>query len=163
MKIKYLKYIPLQQFVELGLSANQILLASAVMSFYKDDKTLRVGYKKLAEATGIPVRTVRRDMATLANIELIIIKSGKAKRNANEYFPTKKLKDLYGHGGHINMVTVANHTPSKEGDNREGDPASLAKQYNLHKEYMSDLELGYDAEKRLYQRLALIQKQNKAS
>jgi len=163
MKIKYLKYIPLQQLVELGLSANQILLASAVMSFYKDDKTLRVGYKKLAKAVGISEPTAFRAMTKLAELQLVNVKSGQADRNANEYTPTLKLIGLYRQNDVIDNVKMANHTPSKEGDNREGDAASLAKQHNLHKEYMSDLELGYDAEKRLYQRLALKQKQNKTS
>lgn len=156
MKIKYLKYVPLQQFVELGLSANQILLASAVMSFYKDDKILRVGYKKLGQAIGVSYKTIERDTDKLSALGLINIKSGYAEMNANEYTPTPKLISLYRQNVYINADKKSTHTPSKEGYNREGDPASLAKQYNLHKEYMSDLELGYDAEKRLYQRLALI-------
>lgn len=157
MKVKYLKYIPLQALIELGLNSNQIILAAIVMSFYKDDKKLRVGYDKLSEASGIPARTVRRDMAILANTKLVTNNSGYKERNANEYIPTKKLIALYGHRGHIDIAKMATHTPSKEGYNRETDADALARRHGFTKEYAADQKLfGIEnAKARLDQRIAL--------
>ena len=40
MKVKYLKYIPLQAMIEAGLNPNEMLFCSILMSFTKDNMRL---------------------------------------------------------------------------------------------------------------------------
>ena len=161
MTVKYLKYIPLQEFVKLGLSANQILFCSIVMSFYKGDKKLRAGYRNIEEALPCTGKTIERDADKLSVLGLINIKSGYAEKNANEYTPTPKLIGLYRQNVSINTDKMSTHTPSKEGYNRETDADALARRHGFTEEYASDQKLfGIDnAKARLNQRIAIKQKQ----
>ena len=138
MKVPYIKYIPLQKFVELGLTPTEIIFVSILVSFTKDDKTLRVGQDNLSEAMGVSPATVKRLIPKLKDKGLISVVSGKAQRNANVYYPSTKLMSLYGQNDLINKVKMTNHTP--KGYSKEDPIVSLAKQYGLLKEYQSDLE-----------------------
>ena len=111
MKVKYLKYIPLQKMVEAGMDEKEIILANVVIAFSKDDKKLRAGFDNIAEAVPSSNRTVRRTLESLQEKGFIYIASGYRQRNANTYYPTKKLKGLYGRSGHINKAKLATHTP----------------------------------------------------
>lgn len=138
MKVKYLKYIPLQEMVEAGMDEKEIILANVVMAFSKDDKELRAGFDNIAEAVPSSNRTVRRTLESLQKKGFVNIASGYKQRNANTYYPTKKLKSLYGQNGHINKAKLATHTP--KGYVKKPEGFSLAKNYGLLKEYQSDLE-----------------------
>jgi len=137
MKVPYIKYMPLQKFVELGLTPTEMLFVSILVSFSKDDKTLRVGHDNLSEAMGVSPATIKRLIPKLKDMGLISVVSGKAQRNANVYYPSTKLMGLYGQNDLINRVKMTNHTP--KGYSKEDPIVSLAKQYGLLKEYMSDL------------------------
>jgi hypothetical protein len=117
MKVPYIKYLPLEKLVKLKLNPTQMILASIVVSFHKTGN-LRVGYPKIAEAAHISEKTAERNLAKLAEMKLIIIKSGKAERNANEYIPTKKLLKQYSQNVPIDRDKMVNHTSSKEEYNR---------------------------------------------
>ena len=132
MRINYYKYFPLGKFMDLGLDANEMLFCAAVMSFSKDDKTLRAGYDNIAGAVPYSSRTLRRVVESCRKKGLVNVASGVKERNANTYYPTDKLKSLYGQNGHINKAKKANHTPSKEGYNT-GEAAF--KQHPLQKKY----------------------------
>ena len=154
MKVKYLKYVPLQAMVEAGLNPNEILFCSILMSFSKDDKELRVGRDNISEAMGVSPSTVKRMLPNLRKKGFVNIASGYKERNANTYYPTKKLKDLYGQNDPINKVNMTHHTP--KGYVKKDPVASLAKQHDLLKEYQSDLNSGLpikDIEKRLHMRI----------
>ena len=135
MKVPYLKYIPLQKFVELGLTPTEMLFVAILVSFTKDDKTLRVGQDNLSEAMGVSPATVKRLIPKLKDKGLISVVSGKAQRNANVYYPSTKLMAQYGP---IDRPKMVHHTP--KGYSKEDPIVSLAKQYGLLKEYQSDLE-----------------------
>ena len=135
MKVPYIKYIPLQKFVELGLNPTEIIFVSILVSFNKDDKTLRVGAENLSEAMGVSRNTIKRVVSSLKDKGLISVVSGKAQRNANVYYPSTKLMAQYGP---INRTKMVHHTP--KGYSKEDPIVSLAKQYGLLKEYLSDLE-----------------------
>jgi len=157
MKVPYQSYLPQQKLVEMGLTPSQILLAGVIGSFSKQDKPCIDSYKGLGESCNISSRTCQRDIAKLAILGLITIKSGSKTRNANQYFATKKLKALYGQNGYNNIAKMAKNNPSKEGYNTQGDAASLAKQHNLEKEYLDDVA-GFNedyAKARLKQRIKL--------
>ena len=96
MKVPYIKYIPLQKFVELGLTPSEMLFVSILVSFSKDDKTLRVGAENLSEAMGVGRNTIKRIVSSLKDKGLISVVSGKAQRNANVYYPSTKLMAQYG-------------------------------------------------------------------
>jgi DNA-binding MarR family transcriptional regulator len=111
MKVKYLKYIPLQEMIEAGLNPNEILFCSILMSFSKDNKELRVGRDNISEAMGVSPSTIKRMTPSLEKKGYIKTISGYKERNANTYHPTKKLKDLYGQNDPINRVKMTHHTP----------------------------------------------------
>lgn len=97
MNVKYLKYIPLQALVDLGLNPTQYMLASIVVSFYKEGKPLIDSFEGLAKAVGVGSKTTAKNaMYHLRDLELVTIESGFKKRNANQYAPTKKLVELFG-------------------------------------------------------------------
>ena len=153
MKVPYIKYMPLQKFVELGLNPTEIIFVSILVSFSKDDKTLKAGLDNISEAMGVSPATVKRLIPKLKNKGLISVVSGKAQRNANVYYPSTKLMSLYGQNDLINKVKMTNHTP--KGYSKEDPIVSLAKQYGLLKEYLSDLETFNEtyAEERLKTRI----------
>ena len=134
MKVKYLKYIPLQKLVELGLNPTQVLLTTIIISFNKDDKSLRAGLDNISEALGLSGKTVARAIPKLVELKLISVKSGYKQRNANEYLPTAKLKDLYGQNDHIDMDKMTIHTP-KGYVIPKIDTDALARRYNFGKEH----------------------------
>jgi len=145
MKVKYLKYIPLQKLVELGLNPTQVLLTTIIISFNKDDKSLRAGLDNISEALGLSGKTVARAIPKLVELKLISVKSGYKQRNANEYLPTAKLKDLYGQNDHINKASYGQndhidmdkmtiHTP-KGYVIPKIDTDALARRYNFGKEH----------------------------
>lgn len=111
MKVKYLKYIPLQEMIEAGLNPNEILFCSILMSFCKDNKELRIGRDNISEAMGVSPSTIKRMTPSLEKKGYIKTISGYKERNANTYHPTKKLKDLYGQNDLINKVKMTHHTP----------------------------------------------------
>lgn len=161
MKVPYLKFIPLQKLVELGLNPTQVLLATIIISFGKDDKTLRAGLDNISEALGLSGSTIKRAIPKLVELKLVTVKSGYKQRNANEYLPTPKLKALYGQNDHINRVKMTIHTP--KGYNKEDDVRALARKHNLLKDYEKELEeypKDY-ADKRLKQKIAHLEKSNK--
>ena len=92
MYIKYLKYAVVQPLVELGLSPSQLLLANIIISFSKEDKPLIGGYTTIGKLINVSGKTVQRDIIKLQELKLVRVKSGRHTRNANQYFPTKKLK-----------------------------------------------------------------------
>tara|TARA_R100000734_G_C3219916_1_gene31830 strand:- start:46 stop:531 length:486 start_codon:yes stop_codon:yes gene_type:complete len=97
MYIKYLKYAVIQPLVELGLSPSQLLLANIIISFSKEDKPLIGGYTTIGKLINVSGKTVQRDIIKLQEHKLVGVKSGRFKRNANQYFPTKKLKRYMTH------------------------------------------------------------------
>ena len=111
MKVKYLKFIPLQAFVELGLKPTEILFVSILVSFSKDDKTLRAGLDNISEAMGVSRNTVKRLIPRLKDKGLISVHSGYKERNANTYYPTDKLKGLYRQNVPISIDKKSAHTP----------------------------------------------------
>ena len=111
MYIKYLKYAVVQPLVELGLSPSQLLLANIIISYSKQDKPLIGGYTTLGKLINVSGKTVQRDVKKLQDLKLVGVKSGRFKRNANQYFPTKKLKSLYGQNVRINMDKKSANTP----------------------------------------------------
>ena len=140
MHIKYLPYMPISKMVELNLSPSQMLLCGIIVSFNKDNKSLRAGYSKIGKAINVSGKTVERDIKKLLDLKLITVKSGKKERNANEYKPTKLLLSLYGQKVSINIDKLSNHRSSKEDHNKPSYAASLAKQHNFVKEYQQDLK-----------------------
>lgn len=155
MKVKYLKYLPLENLVEQGLNPTQILLLGIIVSFNKDDKSLRAGLGNISEALGVSSPTIKRCIPKLVELKLITVVSGKKERNANEYKPTKKLLALYGQNDPIDRVKMTNHTP--KGYNKEDSVDALARRHNLLKEYQEDLKAFNEeyAENRLLQRIEL--------
>tara|TARA_R100000541_G_scaffold42394_1_gene49705 strand:+ start:4598 stop:5056 length:459 start_codon:yes stop_codon:yes gene_type:complete len=111
MKVKYLKFVPLQNLVEEGLTMNEVVFVSILVSFTKDDKTLRAGQDNLAEAMGITGKTISRIASSLKRKGLISVISGKAQRNANTYYPSIRLMSLYGQNVPIDRDKKSNHTP----------------------------------------------------
>ena len=135
MQVKYLKYIPLELMVGHDFSMNEVVFASIVMSFNKEDKKLRAGQDNLAEAMGISGKTIGRIANSLKNKGFITIYSGKAQRNANQYNPTPKLIALYGQNVSINRDKMSNHTP--KGYVTIPGEVNVPPRYS--KEYKSDL------------------------
>ena len=85
MKVKYLKYVPLQAMVEAGMDEKEIILANVVMAFSRDDKELRAGFDNIAEAVPSSNRTVRRTLESLQKKGFVNIASGYKQRNANTH------------------------------------------------------------------------------
>lgn len=150
MRVKYLKYLPLESFMELGLSSNEMLFCAVLMSFHKDDKTLRAGFDNIQEALPISKNTLRRIVESLRKKGLINIASGSKERNANTYYPTEKLKKCYAQNGPINMPKMGTHTPSKEGYNIEKSSKTpsgslerfhtVARNHGFLKQFQQDLK-----------------------
>ena len=143
MRINYYKYFPLGKFMDLDLDANEMLFCAAVMSFSKDDKTLRAGYDNIAAAVPCSARTLRRVVESCRKKGLVNVASGAKERNANTYYPTDKLKSLYGQNGHINKAKMATHTPSKEGYNTEDDAIKLRHLQRKYAEYVKNFGIDY--------------------
>lgn len=150
MRVKYLKYLPLQSFMEFGLSSNEMLFCAVLMSFHNDDKTLRAGFNNIAEALPISVRSIPRVVESLRKKGLVNVASGSKERNANTYYPTEKLKACYSQNGINNIAKMAAHTPSKEGYIIEKSSEMLsehlegfhkvAKNHGFLKEFQQDLQ-----------------------
>jgi len=111
MKVKYVKYFLLQELVELGLSMNEVVFVNVLVSLRNDKKVLRAGQDNISEAMGVCGKTIGRIAISLKEKGLISIVSGYAKRNANTYYPKKKLLDLYRQNVHINIDKKSTHTP----------------------------------------------------
>ena len=158
MKVPYLKFIPLQKLVELGLNPTQVLLATIIISFGKDDKTLRAGLDNISEALGLSGSTIKRAIPKLVELKLVTVKSGYKQRNANEYLPTPKLKALYGQNDHINRVKMTTHTPKgyikKKEEGTFSVPPSFSQRY---KEYVEGYSQEY-ADKQLKRYLENVNK-----
>jgi len=114
---------------------NEVVFASILMSFNKEDKKLRAGQDSIAEAMGISGKTIGRIANSLQDKGFIKIYSGKAQRNANQYNPTPKLTALYGQNVSINRDKMSNHTP--KGYVTIPGEANVPPRYS--KEYQSDL------------------------
>ena len=153
MKVKYLKFIPLEKFVELKLSSNEIVFVSILVSFSKDDKTLRAGYNNISEAMPCGPKTVYRIAESLRKKGLINIASGSKERNANTYYPTDKLKGLYRQNVPISIDKKSAHTPEGYVD-KPGEVHRVPPEFN--KDYQSDISNFSEsyALKRLKQRIA---------
>ena len=143
MKVKYLKYIPLQAMIEAGLNPNEMLFCSILMSFSKDNKELRVGRDNISEAMGVSPSTIKRMTPSLEKKGYIKTISGYKERNANTYHFTKKLKDLYGQNDPINRVKMTHHTP--KGYVKGGDVStSLEVSPPLTQENIDDIDFALD-------------------
>jgi DNA-binding MarR family transcriptional regulator len=135
MQVKYLKYVPLQLMVGHDFSMNEVVFASILMSFNKEDKKLRAGQDNIAEAMGISGKTIGRIAKSLSTRGFITIYSGKKQRNANQYNPTPKLTALYGQNVPIDKDKMTNHTP--KGYVTIPGKVNIPSRYS--KEYQSDL------------------------
>tara|TARA_R110002167_G_scaffold15339_2_gene61271 strand:- start:751 stop:1230 length:480 start_codon:yes stop_codon:yes gene_type:complete len=159
MQVKYLKYIPLQLMVGHNFSMNEVVFASILMSFNKDDKKLRAGFDNIAEAMGVSGKTIERIAKSLKSKGFITIYSGKKQRNANQYNPTPKLTALYGQNVSINIDKKSNHTPK----GYVTIPGKVRVPSRYSKEYQSDLN-NYSASyalERLEQRIERDKKLDK--
>ena len=151
MQIPFIKFFILDKLLKFGLSPSQMLLANIVGSFAKDDKPLIGGYTTIGKLIGVSPKTAQRDMQVLEDQDLVFIKSGRHKRNANQYNPTSKLKSLYGQFGHTDKVKSTTNTP--KGYVTIPGKVNVPSRYS--KEYQSDLA-GYGSEfasRRLQQRI----------
>ena len=151
MQIPFIKFFILDKLLKLGLSSSQILLANIVGSFAKEDKPLIGGYTTIGKLIGVSPKTAQRDLQVLEDLDLVFIKSGRHKRNANQYNPTSKLKSLYGQFGHTDKVKSTTNTP--KGYVTIPGKVNVPSRYS--KEYQSDLA-GYGNEfalRRLQQRI----------
>ena len=135
MQIPFIKFFILDKLLKFGLSPSQMLLANIVGSFAKDDKPLIGGYTTIGKLIGVSPKTAQRDLQVLEDIDLVFIKSGRHKRNANQYNPTSKLKSLYSQFGHTNKVKKTTNTP--EGYVTIPGEVNVPPRYS--KEYQSDL------------------------
>lgn len=161
MQVPYLKFIPLQKLVELGLNPTQVLLVTIIISFGKDDKTLRAGLDNISEALGLSGSTIKRAIPKLVELKLVSVKSGYKQRNANEYLPTPKLKALYGQNDRIDRVKMTTHTPKGYNINKNDDDA-LARRLNFVKEYETyKNQFGEKYAKEMLERKANKEKVNK--
>jgi len=111
MYIKYLKYVAVDQLVQLGLTPSQLLLTNIIISFSKEDRPLIGGQETLGKLINVSGKTIQRDIKKLQELKLITVKSGRHTRNANQYMPSKKLKGLYGQNVPINMDRKSTNTP----------------------------------------------------
>ena len=151
MQIPFIKFFILDKLLKLGLSPSQMLLANIIGSFAKEDKPLIGGYTTIGKLIGVSPKTAQRDMQVLEDQDLVFIKSGRHKRNANQYNPTSKLKSLYGQFGHTDKVKSTTNTP--KGYVTIPGKVNVPSRYS--KEYQSDLA-GYGSEfasRRLQQRI----------
>ena len=159
MQVPFIKFFILDKLLKLGLSPSQMLLANIVGSFAKQDKPLIGGYTTIGKLIGVSPKTAQRDMQVLEDLDLVFIKSGRHKRNANQYNPTPKLKSLYGQFGHTDKVKKSTNTPNKGIITISGE-VNVPPRYS--KEYQSDLAnfpASY-ALKRLQDRINLDRKLN---
>lgn len=136
MQVKYLKYVPLQLMVGHDFTMNEVVFASILMSFNKEDKKLRAGLDNIAEAMGVSGKTIGRIAKSLKSKGFIKIYSGQSQRNANQYNPTPKLTALYGQNVPINKDNVSTHTP--KGYVTIPGKVNVPSRYS--KEYQSDLD-----------------------
>ncbi len=151
MQIPFIKFFILDKLLKLGLSPSQMLLANIIGSFAKEDKPLIGGYTTIGKLIGVSPKTAQRDLQVLEDQDLVFIKSGRHKRNANQYNPTSKLKSLYGQFGHTDKVKSTTNTP--KGYVTIPGKVNVPSRYS--KEYQSDLA-GYGSEfasRRLQQRI----------
>lgn len=135
MQVPFIKFMILQKLIDLGCSPSQVLLANIVGSFAKQDKPLIGGYTTIGKLIGVSPKTAQRDMQVLEDLDLVFIKSGRHKRNANQYNPTSKLKSLYGQFGHTDKVKSTTNTP--KGYVTIPGKVNVPSRYS--KEYQSDL------------------------
>jgi DNA-binding MarR family transcriptional regulator len=135
MQVKYLKYVPLQLMVGHDFTMNEVVFASILMSFSKEDKKLRAGLDNIAEAMGVSGKTIGRIAKSLQDKGFIKIYSGQKQRNANQYNPTPKLTALYGQNVSINKDNVSTHTPK----GYVTIPGKVNVPSRYRKEYQSDL------------------------
>ncbi len=135
MQVPFIKFMILQKLIDLGCSPSQVLLANIVGSFAKQDKPLIGGYTTIGKLIGVSPKTAQRDMQVLEDLDLVFIKSGRHKRNANQYNPTSKLKSLYGQFGHTDKVKSTTNTP--KGYVTIPGEVNVPPRYS--KEYQSDL------------------------
>lgn len=135
MKVKYLKYVPLQAMIELELNMNEVVFCSILMAFSRDDKDFRAGAENISESMGISGSTIKRIVTSLQKKKLINVASGFKQRNANTYYPTSKLKALYSQNGLIDKTKMVPHTTTKvvySNEKKEGTfsvPPSLRKKW----------------------------------
>jgi hypothetical protein len=150
MQIPFIKFFILDKLIKVGqagltpeeiekgktgISSSQILLANIVGSFAKEDKPLIGGYTTIGKLIGVSPKTAQRDMQVLEDLDLVFIKSGRHKRNANQYNPTPKLKSLYSQFGHTNKVKKTTNTPK----GYVSIPGKVDVPSRYSKEYQSDL------------------------
>ena len=136
MQIPFIKFFILDKLLKFGLSPSQMLLANIIGSFAKEDKPLIGGYTTIGKLIGVSPKTAQRDLQVLEDIDLVFIKSGRHKRNANQYNPTSKLKSLYGQFGHTDKVKSTTNTP--KGYVTIPGKVNVPSRYS--KEYQSDLD-----------------------
>ena len=159
MQIPFIKFFILDKLLKLGLSPSQMLLANIIGSFAKEDKPLIGGYTTIGKLIGVSPKTAQRDLQVLEDIDLVFIKSGRHKRNANQYNPTSKLKSLYGQFGHTDKVKKTTNTPK----GYVTIPGKVRVPSRYSKEYQSDLN-NYSASyalERLEQRIERDKKLDK--
>tara|TARA_R110000737_G_scaffold351224_1_gene392776 strand:+ start:246 stop:725 length:480 start_codon:yes stop_codon:yes gene_type:complete len=159
MQVKYLKYVPLALMVGHDFSMNEVVFASILMSFNKEDKKLRAGQNNIAEAMGVSGKTIGRIAKSLKTKGFITIYSGQSQRNANQYNPTPKLTALYGQNVSIDKDKKSNHTPK----GYVTIPGEVRVPPRYSKEYQTDLA-GYGTKfalDRLQQRIDRDRKLNK--
>ena len=135
MQVKYLKYVPLQLMVGHDFTMNEVVFASILMSFNKEDKKLRAGLNNIAESMGVSGRTIARIAKSLQDKGFIKIYSGQKQRNANQYNPTPKLTALYGQKVSIDKDKKSTHTP----EGYVTIPGEVKVPHRYSKEYQSDL------------------------
>ena len=159
MQVPYIKFFIIDKLLKLGLSPSQMLLANIVGSFAKEDKPLIGGYTTIGKLIGVSPKTAQRDMQVLEDLDLVFIKSGRHKRNANQYNPTSKLKSLYGQFGYTDKVKKTTNTPK----GYVTIPGKVRVPSRYSKEYQSDLD-NYSASyalERLEQRIERDKKLDK--
>jgi hypothetical protein len=135
MQIPFIKFFILEKLISLGCSPSQILLSNVIASFAKQDKPLIGGYKTIGKLVNISQKTAERDLRALEDLDLVVIKSGRHKRNANQYYPTYKLKALYSQFDYSNRVKKTTNTPK----GYVSTPGKVDVPSRYSKEYQSDL------------------------
>ena len=135
MKVKYLKYVPLEAMIELGLNMNEVVFCSILMAFSKDDKDFRAGSKNISESMGVSGSTIKRIVTSLQKKKLINVASGFKQRNANTYYPTSKLKALYSQNGLIDKTKMVPHTTTKVVYNNEKKVGTFSVPPSLRKKW----------------------------
>ena len=141
MKVKYLKYVPLQAMIELELNMNEVVFCSILMAFTKDDKDFKAGSKNISECMGVSGSTIKRVVTSLQKKKLINVASGFKQRNANTYYPTPKLKALYSQNGPIDKTKMVPNTTTKVVYSNEKKECTFEVPPSLRKKYEEYLHL----------------------